>query len=317
MRSQWKAVIGSSICLASVPTLALAANHAPETHPSRDSVDPNLTPNPVAGRLSSRTKSSSPANLRDVSSTKTRHLASAQAQDMSSQLIRLKPAVNRQTASQHKPHLRYITVHAGDSLWSVSHRYHVSLWHLEQWNHLSVDSLLPIGIRLTMNGQNPSPAKVHKMPKPGRTRSPSVTPVHSTKTSLSSRNENTTGALAQGVRGLGVIQYAKQFIGTPYVWGGESPGGFDCSGFVQFVYAHFGTVLGRTTYQQFDEGTPVYRADLLPGDLLFFNTYGSGPSHVGMYVGSGTFIAASGSRVQVMSMSLAYWQDHYVGARRV
>lgn len=86
-----------------------------------------------------------------------------------------------------------------------------------------------------------------------------------------------------------VVNYALSFLGVPYVWGGTSPSGFDCSGFMQYVYAHFGINLPRTSEEQQTVGTTVSRNGLMPGDLVFFGT----PAyHVGMYIGNGEFVEA-------------------------
>lgn len=96
-----------------------------------------------------------------------------------------------------------------------------------------------------------------------------------------------------------IIQYASQFVGTPYVYGGSAPGGFDCSGFVQYVYAHFGVSLPRTTYGQVNCGSTV--SSLQPGDLLFFGSP-SAPYHVAMYAGDGYMIEAprTGENVHIV-----------------
>lgn len=115
-----------------------------------------------------------------------------------------------------------------------------------------------------------------------------------------------------------VIQNAMQYIGVPYVWGGTSPYGFDCSGYVQYVYANAGVSLPRTADVQYEVGTPISRGNLIPGDLVFFSTYTYGASHVGIYVGEGSFIHASSSRgVTISSLYDAYYSSVYIGARRV
>ena len=116
-----------------------------------------------------------------------------------------------------------------------------------------------------------------------------------------------------------IIATAKEYIGVPYVWGGSSPSGFDCSGLVQYVFRQHGISLNRTAKQQYQHGSYVSRSSLQPGDLVFFqNTYTTGISHVGIYIGSGEFIHASSSRgVMISSLSNSYWTSHYYGARRV
>jgi peptidoglycan hydrolase-like protein with peptidoglycan-binding domain len=113
-----------------------------------------------------------------------------------------------------------------------------------------------------------------------------------------------------------IVGFARQYIGSPYSWGGASPAtGFDCSGFVQFVFSHFNIQLPRTSYQQYEVGTHVSVSELQPGDLVFFATDGPGASHVGIYIGGGNFIAAdtyaTGVRVDHMT---GYWMSSYVGA---
>jgi cell wall-associated NlpC family hydrolase len=111
-----------------------------------------------------------------------------------------------------------------------------------------------------------------------------------------------------------VIAYASNFLGTPYVWGGTTPSGFDCSGYVQYVYRHFGIYLGRTTYDQINDGYAVSRDQLQAGDLLFFGTPGN-PTHEGMYVGNGSYIHAphTGDVVKISVLG----RSDFLGARRV
>jgi peptidoglycan DL-endopeptidase CwlO len=108
--------------------------------------------------------------------------------------------------------------------------------------------------------------------------------------------------------------------GTPYVNGGSEPTrGFDCSGFVQWVFARHGTSLPRETREQYDEGQRVDRDEVRPGDLLFFETVSRGPSHVGIALGAGEFVHAPSSRgvVRVESYQSGYWSSRWVGARRI
>ncbi len=115
--------------------------------------------------------------------------------------------------------------------------------------------------------------------------------------------------------GESVISYAKQFLGCKYVYGGTTTNGFDCSGFTQFVYKHFGVNLNRTAAGQYSNGTTV--TNLQAGDLVMFGK--SGINHVGIYIGGNTFIhAANTSRgVTTDTLSSGYYKTNYVGARRV
>lgn len=112
--------------------------------------------------------------------------------------------------------------------------------------------------------------------------------------------------------GQQIVSYAKQFIGVPYQWGGESTTGFDCSGLVQSVFTHFGISLPRTAAQQASVGQVISKSTLQPGDLVFFDTDGSEFSHVGIYVGNDEFISATTSQgVQIRNLNDPY----YWGAR--
>ncbi len=109
---------------------------------------------------------------------------------------------------------------------------------------------------------------------------------------------------------------ALRFLGVPYVFGGTSTSGFDCSGFVQHVFAMLGVGLPRTADAQYDVGRPAVGGPR-PGDLVFFDTYG-GVSHVGIYLGKGQFVHASSSHgVMVSHLSDSYWAARYVGAKRL
>ncbi|MES1247699.1 MAG: NlpC/P60 family protein [Actinomycetota bacterium] len=112
----------------------------------------------------------------------------------------------------------------------------------------------------------------------------------------------------------GVVGIAMRYLGVPYVWGGSTPAGFDCSGFVMYVYAQMGVSLPHYTGAQWNVGVPVSRSDLEPGDLVFFDGIG----HVGIYIGGGDFIHAphTGTVVQVSSMT-GYYASNYDGARRI
>ena len=115
----------------------------------------------------------------------------------------------------------------------------------------------------------------------------------------------------------GVLQTCRSYLGTPYVWGGEQPGGFDCSGYIQYVWAQHGYKIPRTADIQFNVGQKVSRGEELPGDLVFFETYAPGASHVGVYLGRGYFIHASSSRgVTIDRLSTDFFAQRYLGAKR-
>ncbi len=113
----------------------------------------------------------------------------------------------------------------------------------------------------------------------------------------------------------GVVGVALSYQGVPYVWGGASPGGFDCSGLVMYSYAQIGVSLPHSSYAQYNVGVAVPRDQLQPGDLVFFDGLG----HVGLYIGGGMFVHAphTGTVVQVASLDSGWYAATYVGARRI
>ena len=115
-----------------------------------------------------------------------------------------------------------------------------------------------------------------------------------------------------------VMRAASSVIGTPYVFGGTTPYGFDCSGFTQYAFARAGVYLPRMADSQFYSGRQISMSQLRPGDLIFFTTYEAGASHVGIYVGNGNFIhAGTSTGVTVSSAFTGYWGARYYGACRV
>jgi cell wall-associated NlpC family hydrolase len=113
----------------------------------------------------------------------------------------------------------------------------------------------------------------------------------------------------------GVVGVALSQLGTPYVWGGAAPGGFDCSGLVMWAYAQVGVALPHSSYAQYGYGVPVSRDQLAPGDLVFFDGLG----HVGIYIGGGQFVHAphTGDVVKISSLDESWYSANFVGARRI
>jgi len=115
-----------------------------------------------------------------------------------------------------------------------------------------------------------------------------------------------------------ILATAKSYTGVPYLWGGTTPSGFDCSGFTQYVFMKNGITLPRTSSQQYQVGAAVSFNTLQPGDLVFFNfNSGSVVSHVGIYLGDGQFISATSSKGVIAYSFTPYWKNAYVGAKRV
>jgi cell wall-associated NlpC family hydrolase len=117
--------------------------------------------------------------------------------------------------------------------------------------------------------------------------------------------------------GYSIAGTALSFRGAPYRNGGADPAGFDCSGFVYYVFARHGIRVGRTVTEQYHAGHAIDAGRLEPGDLVFFNTGGSGPSHVGIAIGGDEFVHApsTNGEVRVERLGSGYWSGRFVGAR--
>lgn len=131
-------------------------------------------------------------------------------------------------------------------------------------------------------------------------------------------NKNTNTYVASNPKGQALIDEAAKYLGTPYVWGGTSPSGFDCSGFMQYVCSKNGIRINRVADDQMKNGTPVSKSQLEPGDLVFFGS-GSYANHVGMYVGDGMMIhsPSTGKSIMYTDITTGYYESRYIGARRV
>lgn len=170
------------------------------------------------------------------------------------------------------------TVQKGDSLYLISVRYKLSIAQLKSLNYLTSDTIY-VGqvLKVTAGGtSNPVPA-------------PTVS-----KAQL-------------------VMAEAKKYIGTPYLWGGNTPAGFDCSGLTSYVFNKVGVTIPRTAATQWSGLKAVSSPN--PGDLVFFETYAPGPTHVGIYLGNNQFIQAGSKGVSIADMTNSYWKPRYLGAR--
>jgi peptidoglycan hydrolase-like protein with peptidoglycan-binding domain len=113
-----------------------------------------------------------------------------------------------------------------------------------------------------------------------------------------------------------IIKHAKQLIGTPYRWGGTTPNGFDCSGFIRYVFSQKGFTIPRTVSDLWNYGISTSKPSV--GDVVFFQTYKKGPSHAGIYIGNGNFLHAGSSKgVTISKMSTSYWAKRYIGSKRI
>ncbi|KRL42051.1 C40 family peptidase [Liquorilactobacillus nagelii] len=243
-------------------------------------------------------------------------------------------------------HVTY-TVKSGDSLYTIAQEYGISVDSLRSSNNLS--SVLLPGQTLTINDPTKTPATTATTSTATDTSSAATTTStqaasssassqatatsSSTQTTAASSSSaaTTTNSTSQAtqstqattttssqtattstasVSASSVISYAEQFVGVPYVSGGTSPSGFDCSGFVQYVYAHFGVSLPRTSENQSTIGSAVSVSSAQPGDLLFWGGQGSA-WHVGIYVGGSSYIAAPTTGQSVAVKSFQYFQPSF------
>jgi len=171
------------------------------------------------------------------------------------------------------------TVKAGDTLWAIATKHGLTVSQLKSYNGLTSNTVY-IGqvLNLHSNGNVQAPKK----------------------------NFNVNSLITE----------AKKYLGVPYVWAGTSPQGFDCSGYLHYVFLQVGVAIPRTVATIWDATTPVSSPQ--KGDLVFFETYKAGPSHAGIYLGDGTFIHASTSKgVTISSMNNSYWKTRYLGAKTV
>lgn len=216
-----------------------------------------------------------------------------------------------QVLELHAPVTIYI-VKSGDSLWKIAQAQHVTVQELAAWNQISNPALIYAGQQLkiqTTKQTNPAPTtKVVQSGGTGNTSPQTAVP----PTQVKSQSAPTSSV--QAVSGDAIVAYAKQFLGDPYQWGGESPSGFDCSGLVQTVFHHFGIQLPRVAKDQATVGKVISQSSLKPGDLVFFNTTGATFSHDGIYVGNGQFISATDHGVRISDLSNPYWSPRFTRA---
>lgn len=190
------------------------------------------------------------------------------------------------------------TVQNGDSLWTIANRFQTNVSAIKEMNNLT--------------SENIRAGQVLVIPRVG-TVSRQVTNTTSTPKAASGTKVTSTSQPPQPKSG--VVGTAKQYMGAPYIYGGSSPSGFDCSGFVQYVYKKHGINLPRVASDQSRVGTKVDQ--LAPGDLVFFANSGS-VSHVGIYVADNSFIHANVKQgVIITSLSTQWYRDRYYGARRI
>jgi peptidoglycan DL-endopeptidase LytE len=203
-------------------------------------------------------------------------------------------------------------VHSGDSLSLIAKKYKTTVNALKSLNKLKTETI-KIGQVLKVKG---TAAKVVATPVSAPVKKSTINKVVVTKVSASSKPVFATLLGAPESKAQGVIAEAKKYIGTRYVWGGVTPSGFDCSGYIEYVFNNVGVSLPRTVEAQWGATDSVGFPE--PGDLVFFETYKDGPSHVGIYIGGYQFIHSSSHGVRIDNLiTSSYWKTKYLGARSV
>jgi peptidoglycan endopeptidase LytE len=210
------------------------------------------------------------------------------------------------------------TVQEDDTLYDIALRFRVDLGPIIDYNGLESADTLQVGQRLVIPGAEPQrPAP----PAPARALAPTVRVPNAVPRARGAPDGVALDSIPSTGSGKGeaLVALAMRYLGYPYVFGGTTPSGFDCSGFVYYVHRQQGIPLSRGMMGQYTAGPHIPRDALQPGDIVFFsNTYMPGLSHNGIYIGNGKFIHAShpGVGVVVSSLSEPYWASRYSGATR-
>ncbi len=205
------------------------------------------------------------------------------------------------------------TIQPGETLYRIALNHGLSVDALKAANGLKNDQIRSGEVLRVPASANQSPVSNGVVAVVQISRSSATTGLSSTPAG------SVAALLSPSFVGGRAYEVAQRYLGVPYVWGGMSPEGLDCSGLTSLVFAELGVSLPRTSALQWTFGLPVEPAQLRSGDLVFFETTGQGVSHVGIYVGGGHFIHAASTPPRVIESDLAetYWSTHYLGARRV
>ncbi len=216
----------------------------------------------------------------------------------------------------------YVVV-PGDTTTSIARRFGVTTEDIVAANNLGSADRLSVGQSLTIEaGAAARTVTIASNRQPQQSRANGQTQQSTVTRNLPipAPAPAPARASAASVNGSSIVSFAMRFQGTRYVWGGTTPAGFDCSGFVYYVLNQSGSPIPRGMWGQYGAGSHPSRGDLQPGDIVFFqNTYMPGLSHNGIYIGNGNFIHASdpSTGVTISSLSNPYWASRWFGATRV
>ena len=225
-----------------------------------------------------------------------------------------KPAAKTVTVSNEKTVSTY-KIEKGDTLSKISKQFGVSIADLQKWNNLQSDKIF-VGQVLKLNPT----AQISNIGEPVKEFSNEVTTSTDQQINHQLSKEVPIGQVpSKNVQAVykKVIELANRLIGTPYLYGGNTPEGFDCSGFVRYVYSNAGIDIVRKSSKDYFLTDTTTVETPVPGDLVFFkDTYIAGISHMGIYLGDGVFIHAGTSGVELSKLEYEYWNTRFVTYKR-
>lgn len=208
------------------------------------------------------------------------------------------------------------TIKSGDNLWTIAKQHHTTVAKIKELNKMSA-SKLDVGKKL----QVPDTVEKNIVSQPAVSRTfRAVTPAPNGATQYTQPDVTSSVDVSRGaVIRRNIMANSFAYIGRPYHYGGTSPKGFDCSGFVRYIFNASGITLPHNSARQYNQGVKVEKASLITGDLVFFHTGGSKRiNHVGIYIGDSKFIHAATRRgISVNNLNEKYYKKCYSGARRI
>lgn len=200
------------------------------------------------------------------------------------------------------------TVKEGETLLDIAAMYDTTPLELSVANSIDMTSELKEGQKILIVRLSDEEI-LNNISSDGKTEK---TPSKNTKHKTEKKAKNT------GKSGNALVNFALKLKNTPYISGGTSRGGFDCSGFTYYVYRSIGKTIPRSSAAQYTGGKKIAKKDLQKGDIVCFSIHRSGCSHVGIYIGNGKFIHAANSKkgVVVSDLSSSYYKNKFIGGRR-